>query len=123
MQKIVECKLVIECNNEDGSSQSVIEGKGYYKESDNLKVVYFTNDNNKYKYEYRENTVTIYFNDSCYNFRLNKNSEGEIKNGEFVLKLTTFASKIEINDNCIKVDYTLYQNNIKLGEYKTSLSF
>lgn len=123
MKKIVECKLVIECNNEDGNSKSVIEGRGYYKETDGMKIIYFNNDSDKYKYEYINDKVVIYFNDSCYNFILNKKGEGEIKNGEFILKLTTLASKIEFNNNCICVDYSLYQNDIKLGEYKTNLFF
>ena len=121
VKKIVNCRLVIECINEEGKSKSVIEGKGYYNEINDLKIVYFTNDNNKYKYEYTENKVTIHFNDSCYNFKLNEKGEGQIKNGEFILKLTTFASKIEIDDNCLNVNYILHQGNIKLGDYKTSL--
>lgn len=123
MKKIIECKLVIECINEEGNNKSVIEGRGYYKETDGIKVIYFNNDSDKYKYEYANDGVTIYFNDSCYNFILNKKGEGKIKNGEFILKLTTLASKIEFNNNCICVDYSLYQNDIELGKYKTSLFF
>lgn len=123
MHRLIECKLVIESFIEGKKDSSIIKGKGYIREDDNNKIVYFFNNNDKFKYEYSDNKVVIHFNDSFYEFKLKEKSEGVIKNGDYVLKITTYASKIELNNNMIIVDYELYQNNFKLGEYKTSLFF
>ena len=123
MRKIVNCKLNIECISEEGKSESNIQGKGYYKQENEEIIVYFTSGNDKYKYEYKNNELIISFNDSSYSFKLNSKSEGEIKNGDFVLKFTTFTSKLEINNNSILVDYKMYQNKMEIGTYKSKLFF
>lgn len=123
MHRLIECKLVIESFIEGKKDSSIIKGKGFIKEDDMNKVIYFSNNENKFKYEYNDDNVLIHFNDSYYDFKLKTRGEGVIKNGDYVLKITTYASKIEINNNSIIVNYELYQNNFKLGEYKTSLFF
>lgn len=123
MNKIVNCKLEIISYIDKMKDTSIIEGKGYYKKDDNKIVVYFSNENSKCKYEYENNVLTIYFNDSKYIFKNKKRSVGQIKNGDYVFEITTFANKLEINNNSILLDYTLFQNNIELGKYITSLFF
>lgn len=123
MKKIVECKLVIDSKTEGAANKVVIEGKGYYKKENEKIIIYFVNEDNKYKYEYELGGLTISFNDSFYNFKLNKKRKGIIKNGDLSLEITTFANKLEINENSIFLDYKLYQNDFEIGEYKTSLFF
>ncbi len=123
VQRKVDC--VLEINSEiDGVIQKEeIIGNGYYKSNDEEIVVYFTNSDNRFKYVYSQGVMKVFFNDSCYNFKDKHFMEGEIKNGDYVFKITTFALNIELNDNFILLDYTLSQNNITIGNYKTKLSF
>ena len=123
MQKLVECKLVIcsEINNK--KEQSVIEGKGYFKDDDNEIIIYFTSDDIKYKYVYNGVSLIITCNDSIYEFKENEFREGKIKNGEYIFAITTFASKIQLLENKFVLDYTLSQNNCLIGTYNSELSF
>lgn len=122
MQKIIDCELVITSEINNKCETTVISGRGYYKKENEI-VVYFTSDNIRYKYIVIKDKVEIYCNDSHYNFRLNKEDIGEIKNGDYIFKITTLANKIEITDNSILINYELKQNNVLIGKYLTKLSF
>ena len=102
---------------------SVIKGKGYYKNEDNQIIVFFSSDDIKYKYICNEETLTILCNDSKYEFKENIKKEGKIKNGDYIFKITTLASKIEVCTNYIIVNYSLFQNDIVIGTYYSKLSF
>ena len=123
VQKIVECNLIV--NSEiDGKHDSVtINGKGYYKNDNKEIIIYFSSNENKYKYLYKDNKLYVFSNDSCYEFSEKNYSFGEIKNGDFSLKITTFASKIEIYSDSIVLDYTLSQQDTIIGKYNSILSF
>lgn len=122
MQKLIDCNLVITSEINNKCETTVISGRGYYKRENEI-VIYFTSDNIRYKYIIKNNEVEIYCNESHYNFSFNKENYGEIKNGDYLFKITTFANKIEIQDNFILVNYELKQNNILIGKYLTKLSF
>ena len=122
MNKLVNCKLKIKSIIDNKIDVNVIEGKGYCKK-DTYLVVYFTSNDIKYKYEYRDNELKIYCNDSQYCFKKGKNSFGKIKNGDYIFEITTFASKLEVNENCVLLNYELLQNNSLIGKYETSLFF
>lgn len=122
VQKIVNCKLEINRIIDDKEEISVIQGKGYYKDSEGI-VVFFSTDSVNCKYVYVDNSLTILFNDSKYIFKKDEEGIGQIKNGDYILKITTFASKLEVNDSFIVVDYTLYQSNVMIGKYYSKLSF
>ena len=122
MQKIVNCKLEISGIIDGNEEVSVVEGKGYYKDSDGI-VVFFSNENISCKYMYEDDVLTILFNDSKYIFKNGEQRIGQIKNGDYILKITTFASKLEVNNSFIVVDYTLYQSNVMIGKYFSKLSF
>ena len=123
VQKLVKCNLVVNSEINDEKEMVIVEGNGYYKEEDNCFVIYFTDNESKYKYLYKDNKLHVYCNNSYYIFEENKQGIGEIKNGNFSLKITTFASKIQMSDNLIVLDYTLSQENIILGTYNSVLSF
>ena len=122
MQKIVECKLIVNRVVNDKEDKVVIEGKGYYKEDAGEKIVFFSSDDIKYKYVYKEDVLIVTCNDSKYVFRVNEKDCGEIKNGDYIFKITTLASKIEFGNNYVILDYSLYQNEL-IGTYYSQLSF
>jgi len=122
VQRIIDCELVITSEINNKCETTVISGRGYYKK-ENETVVYFTSDNIRYKYIIIKDKVEIYCNDSHYNFTLNNEDIGEIKNGDYIFKITTLTNKIEITDNSILINYELKQNNILIGKYLTKLSF
>ena len=122
MQYIVNCKLNIKRVVGGKQEISVIEGKGYYKKEYNEIVVFFSSEDIKYKYVYSNKCLTIWCNDSKYVFRENIKEGGELKNGDYIFRITTLASRIEIFDNCIVLDYSLYQDDL-IGNYYTELSF
>lgn len=115
--------MVIESNIDGMKETSVIEGKGYYKKENNEIVVYFISDDIKYKYVYENDKLNIYCNDSSYEFKEGKYCEAKIKNGDYVFLITTFATKIEIKDNLIVVNYILSQKDNVFGKYNSQLSF
>lgn len=123
MSKIVNCELKIESYIDKVKDVSVITGKGYYKNEEDKIIIYFSSEGFKCKYEYENDCLNIYFNDSKYNFINKKTSIGQIKNGDYVIEITTFTHKLEIKENCILLNYSLLQNNIELGKYITNLSF
>ena len=84
--------------------------------------MFFSSEETKYKYIYKEGNLTIFCNDSKYTFRENENGIGEIKNGDYVFKITTFTEKIEFNENKIVLNYSLYQQDL-IGTYYSVLSF
>jgi hypothetical protein len=122
VQRAVDCKLNIKrvINNKEEISVDV--GRGYYKEDNDEKIVFFTSSGVKYKYIYNGDSLIVYCNDSKYVFKCETKEKGIIKNGEYTFILTTLASKIEFNDNSIILEYSLYQNDL-IGTYYTSLSF
>ena len=122
MQKIIDCELVITSEINNKCETIVISGRGYYKKEKEI-IIYFTSDNIRYKYIVIKDKVEIYCNDSHYNFIVNKEDIGEIKNGDYIFKITTLANKIEITDNFVLINYELKQNNILIGKYLTKLSF
>ena len=122
VQQIVNCELVINRSIGGKEEKSVIKGKGYYKKDENEVLVFFSSDDIKYKYIYKGDSLFIYCNDSKYEFKENIKCIGEIKNGDYIFKITTLASKIEINNNYIILNYELYQNDL-LGSYCSKLSF
>jgi len=122
MHKIVDCKLIINRVINEKEEKSVIAGKGYYKENDDEISVFFSSDNAKYKYIYKEDCLVVICNDSKYIFKEGIKEIGEIKNGDYVFKITTLASKIEVSNNLIVLNYSLYQGDI-LGTYYSTLSF
>ena len=123
MRKTIECKLVVSSDIDGNKDNTVVEGKGYYKDDNDEIVIYFSSENIKYKYIYSNNILKVYCNDSCYNFTLNKNNKGIIKSGNYEIEITTLAYKIDIFDNIINLDYELKQGGILIGKYFTSLSF
>ena len=123
MNRVINCELIINRVIDRKEENSVIKGKGYYKKEDNQIVVFFLSDEIKYKYIYSEGDLTILCNDSKYKFRENVKEEGQIKNGDYIFKITTLASKIEVNANYIIVNYSLFQNNNLIGTYNSKLSF
>lgn len=122
VQKIVDCRLTIKRIIDNKEDIIVEEGKGYYKKSGACIVVFFSNNYYKYKYIYENGELIVICNNSEYRFKEGLDCEGKIKNGEYVFILTTHASKIDISDNCIILDYSLYQNNL-IGNYYSKLSF
>ena len=123
MHKIIECKL--EINSEINGKKDLfsVEGKGFYKKEDEEITVYFTFEDSKYKYIYSHNKLIIYFNDSCYEFEVNKKCLGKIKNGDFIFEVTTFATRLELGNNSIILDYELAQQGSFVGKYSSLLSF
>jgi hypothetical protein len=108
----------------DGKEEnSEIFGKGYYKNDTSSIVVFFTSDEIKYKYEYDGNELIVLCNDSKYVFKDNENGEGKIKNGDYVFKITTYCTKLIVEENCIYLDYSLYQGTTLIGNYSSILSF
>lgn len=122
MQKIVDCVLEINRIINDKEEKSIINGRGYYKEEDGGITIFFSSDNVKYKYIYKYDMLTIFCNDSKYTFKENVKDKGQIKNGDYIFEITTLASKIEINNNYIIVNYSLYQQDL-IGTYLSKLSF
>jgi hypothetical protein len=122
MQKIVDCKLVINRVVDKKEETSVVQGKGYYRIENDEKIVFFTSENIKYKYIYSNGILTVLCNDSRYVFKENIKEIGEIKNGDYIFKVTTFASKIEVCDSYIILNYSLYQADL-IGSYTSKLSF
>ena len=123
MQEIIICELVVDSEISGKNENVMIKGKGYYKNEDNITTVYFSSENVKYKFVYDKEMLTIICNDSVYNYRLNKEEKGEIKNGDYVFIITTFATKIEVMDRLIVLEYNLSQNGQIIGKYKSKLSF
>ena len=122
MQRVVNCKLSIKSIINDKEDIFVCEGKGYYK-NDTLEItVYFASNDSKYKYVYCEESLTVFCNNSKYTFKKDIESIGEIKSDEYTFIFTTLAKKIEINNNCIVLDYELYQDGL-IGTYYSVLSF
>lgn len=122
MQRVVNCKLVINRFINEKEETSVIEGKGYYKNDDNEIVVFFSSEDVKYKYIYKEGVLSVFCNDSKYTFKENEKGIGKIKNGDFIFEITTFSTKIELTDNSVILDYSLYQEDL-IGNYYSVLSF
>lgn len=122
MQRVVNCVLNINRNINDNKETSIIRGKGYYKNDNGEVTVFFNSEDVKYKYVYNKDCLIVYCNDSRYSFRENRKDIGEIKNGDYVFKVTTLATKIEIKNDCIILDYSLYQDNL-IGNYQSILSF
>lgn len=123
MQKLVECKLVISSEINGNKDCNIFVGKGYYKKEDNRISVYFSNNDMKYKYVYSNDCLIISCNDSEYEFKVNEYRLGKIKNGDYIFGITTFATRIDVNDSCICLDYILSQQGSKIGNYSTELSF
>ena len=122
MQRIVNCKLNIDRFIDSKKESSFFEGKGYYKCDNDEIIVFFESNEIKYKYIYKDSCLTIMCNNSKYRFKENEKCLGEIKNGDYVFKITTLANKIEVSDSYIILNYSLYQNDL-LGNYSTRLSF
>ena len=123
MQKLVNCRLVISSNINGKSDCTVIEGKGYYKVCEEEISVYFTSGEDKYIYVYIDNLLSVFCNESVYVFELNKENIGEIKSDNYTFAITTFATKIEVKDNLIVLNYKLIQNGSLIGTYDSDLSF
>ena len=123
MQKLVECRLIVNSEINGIVDNIVVSGKGYCKMEDKGTVVYFMDNDMKYKYVYNGNELCVYCNASFYKFIVNKNSVGKIKNGDYIFEVTTFATKIEINNNLIILEYNLSQDGSIIGKYKSQLSF
>lgn len=123
MQKIVCCNLEIKRIISSIEENSSISGKGYYKNDNSEIVVFFSSDDFKYKYVYKDNLLIVFCNESKYVFENNKKNFGEIKNGDLCFKITTLTSNIEVKDNSIKLDYSLYQGDSLIGVYYSKLSF
>ena len=122
MYKVVNCKLIINRFIGEKEETSIIEGKGYYKKENEEVVIFFSSDEIKYKYVYEKGKLTVFCNDSKYIFKENEKSIGEIKNGDYIFKITTFAEKIECSENSIILNYSLYQHDL-IGTYYSVLSF
>ena len=123
MQKIVNCELSIKRIISEKEENSIIKGKGYCKDDNGEIIVFFSSDDVKYKYVYSNDMLEVFCNDSKYVFKENIKDFGEIKNGDYVFKITTLASKIEVLNNCINLDYSLYQQDMLIGTYYSELSF
>lgn len=123
MQRVVNCKLVVNSEINGQKDCVIINGKGYYRNDDEGIVVYFSSDNIKYKYIYVNDLLTVFCNDSEYVFKVNVKEKGKIKNGEYVFEIATFATRIEIRDNLIILDYNLTQQGSIIGKYNSQLSF
>ena len=123
VQNIVECKLEI-CSEINGNRDcTTINGRGYCKIENNTVVVYFSSGDFKYKYTYVNDCLIVNCNDSEYIFEVGKNNVGKIKNGEYTFEITTFATKIKVNNSSIILDYKLSQQGTLIGNYTTELSF
>ena len=122
VQKIINCELSIKRIINDKEELSIIKGKGYYKNASDELIVFFSSEDIKYKYIYKNNILTVLCNDSKYVFKEGTKEYGQIKNGDYIFKITTLASKIEINNQYIILDYSLYQNDL-IGTYYSKLSF
>ena len=123
VKKIVNCKLKIKRVIDKKEETSVIEGKGYYSDKNGEIIVFFSGDGVNYKYIWNKGIVTILCNDSCYKFEVNVKREGIIKSDDYSLEIITLASKIELSNNCIIVNYSLYQQKSLIGHYYSELSF
>ena len=122
MQKIVNCELSIKRIISEKEENSIIKGKGYFKDDNGEIIVFFSSDDVKYKYVYSNDMLEVFCNDSKYVFKENIKDFGEIKNGDYVFKITTFTEKIEFNENKIVLNYSLYQQDL-IGTYYSVLSF
>lgn len=123
VQRIVECNLVVSSEINNKKDCTIESGKGYYKEENEEYIVYFTKGETKYKYIYNNGLLKVMCNDSCYEFKENEYKEGQIKNGEYVFVITTFATKIEMLSNKIILNYVLSQGDYVIGKYESELSF
>ena len=122
VQKVVNCVLSINRNINNNEENSIIRGKGYYKNNDGEITIFFSSENIKYKYVYNKDCLVVYCNDSKYSFKENRKDIGEIKNGDYIFKVTTVAKKIEVREDCIILNYSLYQDDL-IGNYQSVLSF
>jgi hypothetical protein len=66
---------------------------------------------------YNTEELIVMCDESKYVFSLNKDNKGIIKSGNYEIEITTFASKIEVLDTAINLNYELKQGTIVLGEY------
>lgn len=123
VQEVIECELIVNSSINGQNENVIIEGKGYYKEDGINIVVYFASGDVKYKYVFEGDILMVSCNDSVYRFKENSYEIGKIKNGDYVFEITTFASKIEINNRVIVLEYNLSQNGQIIGFYKSKLSF
>ena len=123
MQRVVNCRLVISSEINGKKDCVIINGKGYYKKDNDGIIVYFNSEDTKYKYVYVDGCLTIQCNDSVYVFRYNSEEMGKIKNGEYIFEIATFATRIEVKDDSIILDYNLSQQGSIIGKYNTELSF
>ena len=123
MQRLVECNLSVNSEINGNFDCTIVKGKGYYRNDNDEIIIYFVSEDVKYKYVYSKECLSVYCNDSCYKFILNKESLGEIKNGDYVFKITTYATKIDVYNNLIVLEYNLSQQGTVIGRYKSELSF
>ena len=123
VQKIVECKLVIESEIEGKKDNFEVNGRGYYKDEDRVITVYFSNGENKYKFIYSDNKLVISFNESSYSFIEGSEDVGIIKSGNLALEIATYAYKLNILENLFYVEYSFIQQGNIIGKYKCELSF
>ena len=101
---------------------TLYDDENYKNDNDEI-VVYFASEDAKYKYVYKGNNLQVFCNDSCYTFIKNNEGKGAIKNGDYVFEITTFATKIEVYNNLIVLEYNLSQQGTLIGKYVTELSF
>ena len=94
VHKIVNCKLSIERVVSGEKDLFVCEGKGYYKDDNGEIVIFFSSEDVKYKYVLNNNELVVFCNDSKYVFRENEKNTGEIKNGDYIFKITIWVDSV-----------------------------
>lgn len=122
MRNIVECKLIINRSIDGKKEDSIVKGKGYYKDEDGEITIFFSSNGVKYKYVYTNNCLVVFCNDSIYRFKVGEKETGIIKSDGYEFSVITLASKIEMSNSSIILEYDLYQSSL-IGTYKCFLSF
>lgn len=123
MRSIINCELKIKSEINGNSDFFEVKGKGYYNDLDNEKVIYFSDQTNKYKFIYKGDRVVVYFNDSIYFFKEGIEDKGILKNGDYTFKITTLTSKIAFNNSNLEINYNLSQDNNIIGKYYLNLLY
>lgn len=124
MKHKIKYYLNSEINQE--STKQVFEEEGIgYKQVDDLVTILFLNSKNGLMKYYLKNHLIeiIKENDYKLTFQLNKKKDSTLIINDNEYKVVTFCSYLEIKNNQIKINYSLFLDENKIGDYITILRF
>lgn len=124
MKHKIKYYLNSEINQE--STKQVFEEEGIgYKQVDDLATILFLNSKNGLMKYYLKNHLIeiIKENDYKLTFQLNKKKDSTLIINDNEYKVVTFCSYLEIKNNQIKINYSLFLDENKIGDYITILRF